>query len=445
MQTFFEDLCGKHLHFVGINGVGVNALAKYCFDAGATVSGSDRKLGDFCKYFAEHGCKIVEGSDIRLVEDADAVVFTTAINESNTELLHARELGIPTFERHEFLSLVSKNFDTVVGIAGSHGKTTVTAMVAHILKETNKNFVAMIGGDAINLSNYVNNMSGDGEKIFVTEACEYRRHMLALDPSVAVLLNTDWDHPDSYPTRESIEEAFAEFLKKAKTKVFACGNSVTMQDASGKTTFEYEAKHGETRVYLDKEYIGALCDMRGEYQKKNALFAIATAYALGVNPRDALKATRTFAGVKRRFEKVGEIDGVPVIFDFAHHPTEIKNLLERAGEYGKILAVFQPHTYSRTKAYMTEFADVFADKSNNIGTLILLPTYAAREPKDEANDSDALAGRIMSKNAKLNVYLAKDNTSSVEFVNMLAKSHDIVLFVGAGDIYDLKKCFDMQK
>lgn len=445
MQTFFEDLKGKHIHFVGINGVGVNALAKYCIDAGATVSGSDRKLGDFCKYFAEHGCKIVEGSDISLVEGADAVVFTSAIDDSNVELLHAREIGIPTFERHEFLSLVSKNFEKVVGIAGSHGKTSVTAMVAHILKMANKNFVAMIGGDAINLSNYVNNMSGGGEKIFVTEACEYRRHMLAFDPSVAVLLNTDWDHPDSYPTRESIEEAFAEFLKKAKTKVFASGNSVTVENENEKATFEYEDKLGETRVFFDREYIGTFCDMRGEYQKKNALFALATAYALGVQPRYALKALKTFAGVKRRFEKAGEIDGVPVVFDFAHHPTEIKNLLERAKEFGKILAVFQPHTYSRTKAYMTEFADVFASKSNNIGTLIILPTYAAREQKDETNDSDALAGRIMSKNAELNVYLAKDNMSSVEFVKMLAKSYDIVLFVGAGDIYDLKSCFDMQK
>ena len=184
-------------------------------------------------------------------------------------------------------------------------------------------------------------------------------------------------------------------------------------------------------------------NLQGEYNQKNALFAVATAYALGIKPADSVKALASFSGVKRRYEKVGEVFKVPVVFDFAHHPTEIESLFERASAEGKILAVFQPHTYSRTRAYMNDFANVFAN-FGALGTLILLPTYAAREPKDASCDSDALMRKILSKNAKCDVYLAKDSISSVEFAKKLAKDYGIILFVGAGDIYDLRKYFQMQ-
>lgn len=430
---------GKHVHFVGINGVGVNALAKYCLEEGAIVSGSDRCLGDFCKPLIEAGCDIKEGVNLSALEKAEILVYTSAISQDNPELLRAKERGVRIFERHEFLSEIAKNFDRVVGIAGSHGKTTVTAMVAHVLKEAGKNFVAMIGGDAINFSNFVNNQA-DGERIFVTEACEYRRHMLSLDTDVTVLLNTDWDHPDSYPTRESVELAFAEFLNKAKTRIDGQDNFVRVRGVEEKI-FECDG----SRVFSDGEFVGILGDnLQGEYNKRNALFAIATACALGVKTSFATKVINTFAGVKRRFEKVGEIGAVPVVFDFAHHPTEIKNLLERTSEYGKMLVVFQPHTYSRTKAYMNEFAEVFAD-AEGVSSLILLPTYAAREAFDKDFDSDALMRKILSKNAELKVYLAKNGTSSVEFAKCMAKNVGIVLFVGAGDIYDLKKYFQVQE
>ena len=438
MQTFF-DLKGKHVHFVGINGVGVNALAKYCLEEGAIVSGSDRHIGDYCLPLIQAGCDLKEGTNLAALESADALVYTSAIREDNPELLRAKEKGIKLFERHEFLSGIAKGFDKVVGIAGSHGKTTVTAMLTHVLKTAGKNFVSMIGGDAIKYSNFVNNQA-DGERIFVTEACEYRRHMLSLDLDVAVLLNTDWDHPDSYPTRESVELAFAEFLNKAQTQIDGKDNFVHVR-GDDETTFEYYGR----RVFLNGEFVGVLGEnLKGEYNKRNALFAIATACALGVKQATAIKAVNTFLGVKRRFEYVGKIDGVPVVFDFAHHPTEIKNLLERASEYGKMLVVFQPHTYSRTKAYMNEFAEVFAS-SKDISSLILLPTYAAREAFDKDFDSDALMRKILSKNAELKVYLAKDNASSAEFAKYMAKDVGIVLFVGAGDIYDLRRYFQVQE
>ena len=441
-EIFEGGIKGKKIRFIGIGGVGVNALAKYCLTCGAKVSGSDRKINDLCKEIIALGGDVYEGEDPNFDADTDAVVFSSAINADNKELVRAKDLGIKTYERHEFLRLIACEYDKVVGIAGSHGKTTVTAMLTHILKCANKNFVSMIGGEAIKYSNFVNN-TGDGDAIFVTEACEYRRHMLTLDADVAVVLNTDWDHPDSYPDALSVKQAFKEFLDKATTKV-AEGNKDNSVIVTGdnQIVFEYEKESGGARVFADGELVGNISDKeQGDYNLKNALFAIATASVLGVRPQTAVKAINTFEGVKRRFEKVGDLDGKPIIFDFAHHPTEIKNLLERANNMGRLLVVFQPHTYSRTKAYMNDFAEVFADDKNGVETLIICPTYAAREALDATATSDILADAILSKNAEKRVYIAKSAVSTIEFVNMMIKRHDAVLFVGAGDIYELKKYF----
>ncbi len=442
MQEFFENLSGKHIHFVGVNGVGVNALAKYCVAQGAKVTGSDRKLGDFCKSLIGIGCDIKEGENLSALKGADALVYTSAVNGDNKELAFARENMIPVYERHEFLAGVARTFDIVVGIAGSHGKTTVTAMLTHILSCADKNFVSMIGGDAINYSNFVNN-TACGERIFVTEACEYKGHMLTLDADVAAVLNSDWDHPDSYPTRESVEKAFALFLRKGKTKIYSKGvTTVHVETGVTVKTFEYEKNTGAPRVYVDGTIVGSFGkNLQGEYNFKNALFAIAIADAIGVKQATAIKALNTFLGVKRRFEKVGEVNGIPVVFDFAHHPTEIKSVMDRASEYGKIFAVFQPHTFSRTRAYLADFAEVFSSQ-DSLSTLILLPTYAAREPYDEQYDSGCIMREILSKNAKQRVYIAKNALSSVEFAKIMSKDCGIILFVGAGDIYELRREFE---
>lgn len=442
-DVFVDGIAGKKIRFLGAGGVGVNALAKFCIDEGAIVSGSDRVKGDLAKQLETLGAKIDEGEVPKRIDGVDAVVFSSAIRDDNQELERARELGITTFERHEFLRLVANCFDKVVGIAGSHGKTTVTAMLTHILLKADENFASMIGGEGFGFSNYVNNRV-DGESVFVTEACEYRRHMLALDVDVAVLLNKDWDHPDSYPTRKSVEEAFDEFVGKAKTKIVE-GDSdcaVTVKDESGETCFEFEIIADVARIFMGGELVGTLnAKAQGKYNVKNALFAVATAYTLGVKPQFAVRSINSFEGVKRRFEKVAEIDGKPVVFDFAHHPTELENLFERAKSFGDLLVVFQPHTYSRTKAYMNDYIDVFAKSDNGIRTLILCPTYAAREAYDGSCSIDVLAERIMSKNAEKRVYVAKNILSTVEFAKMMAKCHDAILMVGAGDIYNLKAEF----
>ena len=439
-SEFSGGIKGKKISFLGANGVGVNALAKFCSDEGAIVCARDRVQGELLRKLESFGAEIEEENDD--IEGADAVVFSSAIREDSKVLLRARDLGVKTYERHEFLSLVANAFDTVVGIAGSHGKTTVTAMLTHVLLLSDKSFVSMIGGEGFDFSNYVNNRKDGKNDVFVTEACEFRRHMLSLDIDVAVLLNQDWDHPDSYPTRKSVEEAFDEFASKAKTRVIEHGESgVRVETESESIDFEFEPALDFARVFMGGEYVGSLSAKQGLYNVKNSLFCVAAAYALGVKPQFAIKALGSLKGVKRRFEKVAEVFGKPVIFDFAHHPTELKNLFSRTKEYGDCLVVFQPHTYSRTRAYFEDYADVFSDDENGVKTLILCPTYAAREALDPACSIEALAERIVSKNAEKQVYTAKSTKSTPEFVKMMAKNYGAVLMVGAGDIYDLKADF----
>lgn len=433
---------GKKIHFIGIGGVGVNALARYVLDNGGSVSGSDAKFSAFCKNIRDKGAYVYEGVNASAIDNADAVVYSSAIKSDNAELVRAKERNIPVFERQEFLHEIAREYKTVIGIAGTHGKTTTTAMIAHVLAEHNKKFVAMIGGDSVDFGNYVNNSCGDKD-VFLVEACEYKRNFLTLHPSVAVVTNIECDHPDCYSDYASVKEAFDEYLSQAKTKIFLKRDGeksweIALQGEDGIDVVCASLKENSCAVCFNKKHV---CDFRlsdgGDYNYKNATFAISVAKILGIEINDAAKSLGTFGGVARRFEYAGKINGVPTYFDFAHHPTEIACVLDRAKNYGRILAIFQPHTYSRTKAYFDDFVKVFGAQKQ-IGTLILMPTYAARETFDGDYESDALADAIKAKFGKLDIYLAADKSSAYGLASKFAKSHDIVLFIGAGDIYDIK-------
>lgn len=442
------------IHFIGIGGVGVNALAKYALDCGLRVSGSDAKINSLCKELMDRGAAISEGEDGSCVDGADLVVYSSAIKWDNAELARARVLNIPTLERQQLLHEVASGFHTVVGIAGTHGKTTTTAMLSHILASSKRNFASMIGGESVDYGNYVNNCGGDKD-IFVVEACEYKRNFLTLNPTVAVVTNVECDHPDCYADISDVRAAFDEYLSGAAIKIYAEGdeldgykvyvktkseNAKYSQNAGSSLNTEYLLKtDGNQHVlFKDGKYVDDIVlGEGGDYNFKNAMFAVASAGVLGIDTKCALDALRSFRGVKRRFELGGYVDGVPVYFDFAHHPTEIGCVLDRASEYGKILAVFQPHTYSRTQAYFDDFVKVFgAHKS--IGTLVLMPTYAARENPSAGCDADELFRAIVKRYGKMDTHLANSAQETLTLLKDFAAAHDIVLFIGAGDIYDIK-------
>lgn len=433
---------GKKIHFIGIGGVGVNALAHYVSDEGGIVSGSDARLNRLCMDLQQTGAYIYEGVNPVWVDGVDEVVYSSAIKNDNPELACAIERGIPVFERQEFLHEIAGEYDNIIGIAGTHGKTTTTAMLSHILACQKRKFVAMIGGNSVKFGNYVNNSEGE-KNIFVAEACEYKRNFLSLNPTVAVVTNIECDHPDCYRNYAEVKSAFDSYLAPASTKIYLKSDckdrwEIVFSDNRISEVYGGELTKDGCELYCDGLYLGSI-RLRdgGDYNFKNATFAVVAARAVGVTAQNAIRALASFDGVARRFEYAGKIDGVPVFFDFAHHPTEISCVIDRAGKYGRILAVFQPHTYSRTKAYFDDFVKVFGG-NRNVGALVLMPTYAAREKFDSAYESDVLARAIVKTYGKASTYVAKDAKSTYEFVTKFAKSHDIILFIGAGDIYDIK-------
>ena len=498
------------IHFIGVGGASLSALAKLMYMRGKTVTGSDRERSavthELTKLFP-----VYIGENPALVLGCDLVVFSSAVKEDNLELKEARRQGIPTLERHQFLGEIAGEFERTVAVGGTHGKTTVTALLTHALMKLDAHFTAHIGGE----TEYGNLVTKGGD-IFVTEACEYRRSLLSLNPHISVVLNAECDHPDCYQDLKSVLAVFLTFLSQGEIQVFStdffnvCSNGHMTIEASEKWTIpvkcktlcqkmgekgeggvivssngkvdiltyknmgtpkmnnpadektrcgendEYPTKvsddkalsdenkksafennaptyTGKVLVYENEVYVTAVKPYDDNLSTpENILFALAVLKVLGYDYDEGGKALESFGGVKRRNEFVGEIDGARVVFDYAHHPTQIRGIL--SSQKGKTMVVFQPHTYSRTKAYFDEFCSSLADAH----TLVIMDTYGARESVSDGVDSGALAHAISTKFVKQDVYGVLSFDKTIDFVISRAKDHDNVLLLGAGDIYLLK-------
>ena len=498
------------IHFIGVGGASLSALAKLMYMRGKIVTGSDRGrsavTNELGKLFPVH-----IGENPSLIVGCDLVVFSSAVKEDNLELKEARRQGIPTLERHRFLGEIAEEFERTVAVGGTHGKTTVTALLTHALKKLDAPFTAHIGGET-EFGNLVTN----GDKIFVTEACEYKRSLLSLNPHISVVLNAECDHPDCYQDLKSVLAVFLTFLSQGEIRVFStdfvgvCSNGhMTTDDnekwdmldkcktlcqkmgekgesgvivssngkvdilkykniripkmnslADEKTFCDENEKHllkiDDEKILTDESKVIAFETNAPAYADKvlvyengvyvtavkpyddnvstpeNILFALAVLKVLGYDYDESGKALESFGGVKRRNEFVGEMDGARVVFDYAHHPTQIRGIL--SSQKGKTMVVFQPHTYSRTKAYFDEFCSSLAEAH----TLVIMDTYGARESASDGVDSDALVSAISTKFAKQDVYGAFSFDKTLDFVISGAKDHDNILFLGAGDIYLLK-------
>ncbi len=421
-MLFFD---GKWVHFIGAGGVGVNALALFILDMGGRVSGSDVALNERMSNLSAKGASVWQGEIVENMRDADIVVFSSAIKDDNKELTYAKENGIKVFERGEFLGKIATCFGKVVGIAGTHGKSTTTSMLTHVLNKADKNFVSFIGGESVEFANYVNNNCDKrsiADCIFVGEACEYHQSLLHIKGDISLVTNTDLDHPDCYKSEDDIKRVYDKFLSSSKTPL-------TTDDCCKMLDVKRDGKD----LFIKGHKLSLLDD--SAYNRQDALCAIAIATLLGVDTVKAVEYMASYLGIKRRFERAKDIDGVPCYFDFAHHPSEIESLLSR--DFDSVMLIFQPHTYSRTKAYFDDFVRVLS--TDKIKTVVITKTYAAREQESDGYTSDRLFDAIFDKYSKRTVYLAQNAQKTLEFVKIHAKSHDIILFVGAGDIYDLKK------
>lgn len=442
----------KNIHCIGIGGVGVSAIAEILLARGYHVSGSDMKQSDLTDRLAADGVKIYIGHSAENVEDADLIVYSAAIAEENPEVIRAREKNIPLASRAEVLGVLMDDFKNSIAISGTHGKTTTTSMVSLILEHAKLEPTILVGGNLAEIGGNVKVGSGD---YFVTEACEYRDSFLELRPKIEVILNIDSDHLDYFEDIHHIVRSFDQFAKAVPEggKVIAYDANPfvhqVIKDIPGAITYGYnenctyhiadvifdENGMPEFHVIYQGEDLGKVkLSMPGEHNILNAVGAFACCHQLDVNPQVIIETLDKFKGTQRRFDIQGTTkDGVKIVDDYAHHPTEIKATLSAARNipHNRLWCLFQPHTYTRTLALFNEFAESFQEAD----ILVLAKIYAAREKDIYKVSSKGLAEEIMKLHPEKEVYYMDTLEEIAAYVKQNADENDLVITMGAGDIY----------
>jgi UDP-N-acetylmuramate--alanine ligase len=441
----------KHVHLIGIGGTGLSAIARVLLESGYTVSGSDRQYSLLAKAVESAGARLYLGHRPENVEGADIVVRSSAVPDDNVEVQAARSRGVPVLKREAFLEylLAGKH---VIAIAGTHGKTTTTAMVAWMLTELGQDPSFILGGIISGLE--TNAHAGHGET-FVIEADEYDRMFLGLNPQIAVITNVEHDHPDCFPTAYDFQNAFRDFVNHLKPggTLLACGDVPTTADvlaiarSNGNRALTYgvynpdndyqafDLNPNPTRGGYDfrirwGDQVGPSVSLQvpGIHNVQNAIAALAVTDQLAVSVAEAAKALASFRGTGRRFEIVGESRGVTVISDYGHHPTEIKATLSAArSRYPgrEIWAVWQPHTYSRTKLLVEAFVCSFEDAHN----VLVTEVFPAREPID----LEYSAKQVVEAMTHSNVHFIPVLSDTVDYLTHHLKVGDVLIVFSAGD------------
>ncbi len=430
----------------------MSALAKLALTWGHSVSGSDRAYSKNVEELVEWGATVYVGENKKIVLDADLIVYSGAIKRNHPEYKIALESGKKMISREYFLYEVSKNFNKTIAVAGTHGKTTTTAMISQILLENNSLYTAHIGGRTSQ-----GNLIYKGDDVFLTEACEYNRSFLALRPDVALVLNLEMDHPDTYSNEDEILSSFLSFTSNTSDDGIVILNADSQSYNILKCTYKHMLSYGientadlmATNIinYGNGEYGFRIsqkgypnCDIRlsvaGYHNVYNALSAFACAVSIGVDRDVARRGIEKFKGVCGRFEFLGERQGTSFYRDYAHHPTEIKATLKTAREKlrdcGRLITVFQPHTRLRTEALFDEFVLSFAESD----VVFFLKEYLARQEEGGKSAYELyLATRnkgILARYYETEIELARDLLGEI-------KRGDMALIMGAGDVAEMGK------
>ena len=447
----------KKLHFVGIGGIGMSGLAEILVDQGFTVTGSDRSASDNTERLEGLGIHVAIGHDAKNVEkDVDVLVYSSAIPPENPEVVVARQRNIPVIRRAEMLAEVMR-LKYGIGIAGTHGKTTTTSMVSLILMEGGVDPTVIVGGRLHGLAGS-NARMGKGDFI-VVEADEYDRSFLSITPTIAVLTTLETDHLDCYRDLEDIKSAFIQFAAKVPFYGFVvlCLDEPALQDIMPKIkkkiiTYGLNGQadlqavdivHRQNRTRFTVLRNGAELgevelQIPGKHNVQNALAAIAVGLSLDVPFAKVKTGIEKFTGVFRRWEVKAELQGITVVDDYAHHPTEIKATLSgvKAGWRRRVICVFQPHLYSRTRDFYDEFGRSFF----NADVLVVTDVYPAREEPIQG-----VSGELIANAAKVfghkQVHYVPDKTSVPSFLMSIKQEGDIVITMGAGDIWKFGEQF----
>ena len=437
-----QRLPWQHIHILGMGGTGLSAIARVLLEQGYTVSGCDRQENAFLRALSQAGARVFVGHDESHLEGVDALLVTSAAPDDHPEIIAAQEQGIPVFKRRTFLPHLLAGRE-VVAVAGTHGKTTTTAMIVHLLRNLGRDAGYIIGSVVPRWGN----AAAGTDPVFVIEADEYDYMFWGLTPTVAVVTNVEWDHVDCFPTREDYVDAFVTFADRAGV-VVACA------DDEGARTVAHSV-HGEVVTYgfapdarwqagdalatgeggwrfvplKDGKPMAAPVTLQvpGRHNVLNALAALAAVDALGVDVGRVAPFLATYQGARRRFEVKGEVNGVVVVDDYAHHPTEVRATLAAAREHfpgRRVWAVFQPHTYTRTKALLDQWRNAFA----NADEVAVMSIYAARETDTLGLSGEQVAQAIHHPR----VHYTGDVESTIAYLRKHVRPGDVLITLGAG-------------
>ncbi len=441
----------NHVHFIGIGGISMSGLAEILLERGFTVSGSDSHESELTEKLKTHGAEIFYGQRAEnIIEGIDVVVYTAAVHADNPEFAEAVKRGLPILTRAELLGQIMRNYGQSIAVAGTHGKTTTTSMLSEILMDAKLDPTISVGGmlDAIG-----GNIRVGGPELFVTEACEYTNSFLSFFPTMELILNIEADHLDFFKDIDDIRHSFRRFVEilpedgvliinsdiKDYEEIFQgipCRVITVGSDAkkshysAADITFDHDACASFTLLVDGVETDRIALGVPGVHNVYNSLAAIAAAHELGIENEQIKAGLLAFAGTHRRFEKKGELRGITIIDDYAHHPQEIAATLSTAQNYPhkEVWCVFQPHTYTRTKALMDDFARALSMADH----VVLADIYAARETDTLGISSGTLAEKIAALGT--DAYYFHSFEEIEKFLLEKCVNGDLLITMGAGDI-----------
>lgn len=441
------------VHFIGIGGISMSGLAEILLEEGFHISGSDAKESALTDALEKKGARIYYGQRASNISDStDVVVYTAAIHPDNPEFARAKELGIPMLTRAELLGQIMRNYDTPIAVAGTHGKTTTTSMLSHILLKGDCDPTISVGGI---LPAIGGNIRVGQSETFLTEACEYTNSFLSFFPKISIILNMDADHLDFFKDIDDIRRSFRRFAEllpadgtliinadtpeyQSITEGLSCqvityGLENNADYTASDITYD-EFGHASFNVRYKGSDLGR-CSLKvpGSHNVSNALSAVAAGRLLNLPWEVIAEGLLSFTGTDRRFQYKGTVGGVTIIDDYAHHPTEIEATLKAAANYPhrKVWCVFQPHTYTRTKALLPEFAQALTLADH----VVLADIYAARETDTLGISSEDLADRIRELGTPCEYFPTFDEIENFLLEN--CTQGDLLITMGAGDIVNI--------
>ena len=440
-----------HVHFIGIGGISMSGLAEILLKEGFPISGSDAKKSELTEKLDSLGARIYYGQRASNLDDIpDLVVYTAAIHPDNPEYNRALELQLPMLSRAELLGQMMRNYRTAIAVSGTHGKTTTTSMISQILLAAEKDPTISVGGI---LKSIGGNIRVGNSDTFITEACEYTNSFLHFYPTISLILNIEADHLDFFKDLEDIRNSFREFARRLPKdgtliingeierfgeitdgldcQVITYGSASDCTYSYRNTAFD-ELAHGSFDLYKNGVFQSRIHLMvPGIHNVSNALAAIALAESLQIPLPVVQQGLLSFTGTDRRFEYKGEVAGVTILDDYAHHPTEIAATLSAAGNYphNRIWCVFQPHTYTRTQAFLKEFAQALSAADY----VVLADIYAAREKNTIGVSSSDLLSELRMLNVNAQYFPSFDEIENFLLENCM--HGDLLITMGAGDVF----------